>query len=105
MNPRFPPLIGFGRTVNRGPLTKNPSKIQALIRSPVLTAAAPARSVVSEEDQMIWQDVLDEVAAGRTAGLSCPFCRKGSIAVEQLPDRMRLECPACRRFIEGRMGE
>jgi hypothetical protein len=62
--------------------------------------------VDEEDDALMWQDALDEVAAGRTQNLRCPFCLKGEIAIvndEQLK-KMRLECKACRRFIEGRMG-
>jgi hypothetical protein len=58
---------------------------------------------MNEEDSLLWQDVLDEVAAGRTQSLQCPFCKKGEIAVSQIERVTRLECKACRRFIEGRM--
>ena len=64
---------------------------------------------MNEDDVMYWQDALDEVAAGRTAGLRCPFCDKGEVSVERgdpaqgQAKKIRLECRACRRFIEGRM--
>lgn len=54
---------------------------------------------------IIWQDVLDDVAAGRVVGLTCPFCKKGEIKVDRQPQRTRLECASCKRFIEGRMAE
>jgi hypothetical protein len=52
---------------------------------------------------MAWQDVLDAVAAGREQNLRCPFCSKGEVAVDRNEQRLRLECRACRRYIEGRM--
>jgi hypothetical protein len=58
---------------------------------------------MSEDDVMYWQDALDEVAAGRTTGLRCPFCDQGEVVVERDPPKTRLECRACHRFIEGRM--
>lgn len=58
---------------------------------------------MDEEAAMIWQDVLDEVAAGREQNLRCPFCDKGQVTVDRNEQRVRLECGACRRYIEGRM--
>jgi transcription elongation factor Elf1 len=58
---------------------------------------------VDEEAELLWQDVLDAVSAGRERNLRCPFCQKGEISVDRNEQRMRLECRACRRFIEGRM--
>ena len=52
-----------------------------------------------------WQDVLDAVAAGRTSNLACPFCKRGAIQVTQKDRVTRLECPTCRKFIEGNMQE
>ena len=60
---------------------------------------------MNEEDAMVWQDVLDLVAAGRTSELACPFCRNGRITVTTEGRTTRLECGACRRYIEGRLGE
>ena len=57
---------------------------------------------MSEDDFIYWQDVLDEVAAGRTAQLRCPFCQKDGLRLEEKGVGVRLECPACRHFIEGR---
>jgi hypothetical protein len=59
--------------------------------------------MTNEDEGMMWQEVLDEVAAGRTERLRCPFCRKADVKVAHGADRTRIECPACRRFIEGRM--
>jgi hypothetical protein len=60
---------------------------------------------MDEDEVIIWQDVLDDVAAGRVVGLTCPFCKKGEIKVDRQPQRTRLECASCKRFIEGRMAE
>jgi hypothetical protein len=58
---------------------------------------------MSEEDEILWQDVLDQVAAGRVQDLRCPFCQQGKITLDETPERTRLECRACRRFIEGKL--
>jgi hypothetical protein len=58
-----------------------------------------------EEEFILWQDILDEVAAGRTAGHACPFCRQGPLLVEQGDrGRVRIVCPNCKKFIEGAVG-
>jgi hypothetical protein len=56
---------------------------------------------LDEEAAMVWQDALDLVAAGRANDLRCPFCNKGEVTVDRNEQRLRLECRACRRFIEG----
>jgi len=59
---------------------------------------------MDEDEVIMWQDVLDEVANGRVQNLRCPFCKKGEIKVDrEQPPRTRLECASCKRFIEGRM--
>lgn len=63
---------------------------------------------MDEDEVMKWQDVLDEVASGRANAerpLYCPFCQKGEVVVDRKPDRTRIECQGCRRFIEGRFAE
>ncbi|HKA91663.1 MAG TPA: hypothetical protein VKE22_28565 [Haliangiales bacterium] len=61
--------------------------------------------VTEEEDIIHWQDVLDEISAGRRAGLVCPFCRKGQLAVEdKQTGGLRVSCPNCKKFIEGSLG-
>ena len=56
-----------------------------------------------EEDEImiVWQDVLDEISAGRRSGLVCPSCRNGQLQIEERPRGMRITCPACKKFIEG----
>lgn len=62
---------------------------------------------MGEDDVVLWQDVLDDVAAGKKTGLQCPFCeadgKRAEIVVSQREQVTRLECRLCRKFIEGRM--
>ena len=62
--------------------------------------------VTEEEDLIIWQDLLDEVAAGRTSGLVCPFCRwrRGPEIEQGERGRVAITCPKCKKFIEGSIG-
>jgi hypothetical protein len=62
---------------------------------------------MSDEDEtmIVWQDVLDEIIAGRRSGLVCPNCKKGQLQIEEQPRGMRISCPACKQFIEGAMGD
>jgi hypothetical protein len=60
---------------------------------------------VSEDDIILWQDLLDLVMAGRTSNLKCPFCEKGQVEVKRIHRVTRLECPSCRKFIEGSLGD
>jgi hypothetical protein len=58
---------------------------------------------VDEEELIIWQDVLDQVAARRAEPLACPHCHARPLAVDERPDGVtRITCPSCRKFIEGR---
>jgi hypothetical protein len=60
---------------------------------------------MDEEELIVWQDVLDEVAAGRRAGLTCPHCAARPLTVEERPSgATRIVCPSCQRFLEGRFG-
>ncbi len=56
----------------------------------------------SEEDAIVWQDILDLIQAGRT-DLTCPFCRKAQVEVTRRERVTRVMCPNCRKFIEGTM--
>ncbi len=58
---------------------------------------------MDEEEGLVWQETLDEIAAGRTKGLRCPFCQKGEVSIEKKELVTRVECRICKRFIEGRM--
>lgn len=57
---------------------------------------------MGEDDFIYWQDVLDEIAAGRRAQLRCPFCQTGGLRVSEAGATLRIECGSCRHFIEGR---
>lgn len=57
---------------------------------------------MSEDDFIYWQDVLDDVASGKTAQLRCPFCQTIGVTVKETPAGLRIECPSCRHYIEGR---
>lgn len=60
---------------------------------------------MSEEDIILWQDVLDLIVAGRTSNLTCPFCQKVQVEVTRKERVTRVACPGCRRFIEGSFGD
>jgi ribosomal protein S27AE len=60
---------------------------------------------VDEEELIIWQDVLDQVAARRADRLACPHCAAVPLAIEEDPGGLtRIACGQCQRFIEGRFG-
>ncbi len=49
------------------------------------------------------QSILDECVNGRTEGHDCPFCGGGPLAVTVDEAVVRLECPTCRKYFEGRL--
>lgn len=58
---------------------------------------------MDEEELIIWQDVLDQVAARRAEPLACPHCQHKPLSVEERPNGVtRITCPSCQRFVEGR---
>jgi hypothetical protein len=60
---------------------------------------------MDEEELIVWQDVLDEIAAGRRGALVCPHCSARPLTVEERPSgATRVSCPSCQRFLEGRFG-
>jgi hypothetical protein len=64
---------------------------------------------MDEEELISWQDVLDEIGAGRPDGQRCPFCREGTLVVEGREEgvhtgRIHVSCPRCKKFIEGSLG-
>jgi ribosomal protein S27E len=59
---------------------------------------------LDEEALIAWQDVLDEILAGRTANLSCPYCNHTPLQVTQDERKTRVECQGCGKFIEGTFG-
>lgn len=60
-----------------------------------------------DEAAMMWQDVLDEVAAGRTRNRHCPYCEKGELTVtlDEQTRRTRVECKSCKRFIVVKLAD
>ena len=56
-----------------------------------------------EADLALWQEVLDAVMAGRTAGHVCPECGEKAVEAEidDLQTYMVVKCTACGRFVEG----
>lgn len=59
---------------------------------------------MDEEEVIVWQDVLDEIAAGRPDNLTCPFCNHTPLRVEGEGMRTRIRCDQCGKFIEGTFG-
>jgi len=57
---------------------------------------------VDEEQLIVWQDVLDQVMAGRPNDLACPYCHTRPMVVEKLAYSTRISCTKCQKFIEGR---
>jgi hypothetical protein len=60
---------------------------------------------MGEDDFIYWQDVLEDIAAGKLSTLRCPFCQAPGLKVQQTGpggSMTRVECGACRHFIEGR---
>ncbi|ACY16108.1 hypothetical protein [Haliangium ochraceum] len=59
---------------------------------------------MDEEALIVWQDVLDEIAAGRPHNLSCPYCRHTPLSMETEGRRTRIECGDCKKYLEGHFG-
>ena len=59
-------------------------------------------SQVDEEALVVWQDVLDMVAAGRPGEVGCPFCNHRPLTIEEVDNSTRISCGKCKKFIQGR---
>ncbi|WP_428268830.1 hypothetical protein [Haliangium sp.] len=57
-----------------------------------------------EDLVIVWQDVLDEIAAGRPDNLRCPYCGRTPLKVETEGRRTRIGCDGCGKYIEGAFG-
>jgi hypothetical protein len=57
-----------------------------------------------DEEMIVWQDTLDEISAGRTSALRCPFCNDGKIEITKRGRATRVSCKKCGKFIEGQIG-
>ncbi len=55
-------------------------------------------------DELVsWQDILDEIMAGRTKGHRCPKCHAEGLNVEKTPARVSVKCNQCGVTFEGRL--
>jgi transcription elongation factor Elf1 len=59
---------------------------------------------LDDEELILWQDVLDEVAARRAGDLTCPYCHKKPLEVTEEGGKTRIACRACGKYLEGRFG-
>jgi transposase-like protein len=48
---------------------------------------------------------MEQIAAGRTSNLNCPFCQKDKLKKGWGDYGPVFTCPSCRRFIEAPMDE
>ena len=55
------------------------------------------------DELVLWQDVLDEIMAGRTKGHRCPKCSAQALNVEKSPARLFIKCSECGVTFEGRL--
>jgi hypothetical protein len=55
------------------------------------------------EQLSMWQDILDEVIAGRVSGHRCPFCEDTTIVAEADEYFISVKCTSCGRWIEGQL--
>lgn len=55
---------------------------------------------MTDEDEILLQEVLDLVMAGRTSEIQCPWCKKGILQVSKKDKTTRLTCPGCRKFVD-----
>ena len=58
------------------------------------------------DEEIYWQDVLDDIRSNRTANLKCPFCQNATLAVSKRERVTQIACQnkACRHFIEVGFG-
>ena len=55
-------------------------------------------------DELVdWQDILDEIMAGRTKGHRCPSCKTQGLEVEKTPARVHIKCNHCGKTFTGRL--
>ena len=48
-----------------------------------------------------YQDIIQEVLAGRVDGQHCPYCETGVLKINFDGSKMMIKCPECGRFFEG----
>lgn len=59
---------------------------------------------MDEEELIAWQDVLDQIAAGRPGDAVCPFCKHRPLTIEEVDFSTRIACGRCGKFIQGKFG-
>ncbi len=57
---------------------------------------------MGEDDFIYWQDVLEDIAAGKLSALVCPFCNHRPLLIEEVDQSTRISCSKCGKFIQGR---
>lgn len=57
---------------------------------------------MDEEALIAWQDVLDQIMAGRPGDMTCPYCKHRPLTVEEVDFSTRISCSKCGKFIQGR---
>ncbi|MEM9490038.1 MAG: hypothetical protein AAGC55_12900 [Myxococcota bacterium] len=68
----------------------------------------------AQEAAVIWQDVFDEIMAGRAGNILCPACGHRPMTVELLSGELyqggiphgptRISCSKCGKYVEGTFG-
>ncbi|HMY59048.1 MAG TPA: hypothetical protein PK472_12370 [Pseudomonadota bacterium] len=56
-------------------------------------------------DRAALREVMEQIAAGRTSNLTCPFCQKDKLKKTMGDYGPVYECPKCHNFIEAPMDE
>ena len=57
---------------------------------------------MDEEALIMWQDVLDAIAAGRPGEAACPHCRHKPLTVEEVDFSTKISCSKCKQYIQGK---
>jgi len=53
------------------------------------------------EGLALYEDIVNEVLAGRTEGHKCPACGQGELECSLDGERVLIRCPECGRFLDG----
>ena len=56
------------------------------------------------DELSLWQDILDQLYAGRTTGHKCPYCKDGNLDCEADEFHIFAKCLSCGKYFEGRLG-
>lgn len=55
----------------------------------------------NDGDDDALQQVMEKIMMGRTANLTCPFCKGDTLESKRSSYGLRLTCPSCRRYIDA----